>query len=1025
MADIRVQRGEANFGSSDTTADITLSSAVDMDHTFLRLSGIYHAGSGNFSDGTETTLVWAELLNTTTIRVHRATGGQTPGNALDVKVEAIEDTTGGTFWTVLGRGIVTGSTAAWTHDVSHTTASDINQVAVLNLGGGHDDHAAYGTWRGYRLTTSSSRFIRGTVAASEDYAFSWEVVEFASSFTVKEHNLSDSGAADTEVDHTVSTLTDLDKCALLYGGVETDGSRRFLDELYVTYHPTSVTNIKTITDESSWSSGVTITLYSLYHPDLAVERDWTGTGGGESDWGASETSRAITISTIALDSASVEVSGCSNDNGQANYSKLNLEGELTATTTLTVTRAGTEGGTNDFGWEVIDWSGLTTDQDRGGHGLLVLTGHASGTPTAADRHSAVVIEMAFDHFDKTTAPAAGDWTDVSADVFETSKVRITRGFDRAMTTANPGRCEWVMDNRDRDYERGYASSPYGTDVMKPGIPVRISVEYRPAGKYNARRYVRFYGFLKKAEPAYTHKGKLPIVRCTALDLQATLAKAPAPISTETELELGSPFAYFKLLETSGTVATDDGSGGNDGTYGGSYTLAHLSWSEETDRKHPQFDGGDADGVSATLTGITSTGPLTMLARIYVDGVDGANPLFDHTIAELGPTGSNNAMAMTFSIRPDGTLHYRHGALKMALSNPAVDTDLSALSTWYFVAITRSALAAEVKGYIAGVLTSVGTQDGTEEAIPSSDTIGIGLGQHSAAGSSSMGFEGVIGDLAIYEEELSAGRIAAIAASSSQDRPAEDAGTRVTAILNDLGIPAAWQSIEPGDSTLQAVTLDATAKSWALIIRAAQSDLGRAYVSRDGKVRFEGRWYRTHQESVVTLGDYTTNGERHLDDLKADWNDERLLNRARITRDGGEEQVHSKLASISSYGEFQTSRTVDVANDAEALTMAEVIAETYDEPDQVLPKASINPLRDGPNLYPVALEADVSTRLLVQYRPDGIQPGTPLAQDSFIEGLSEVIGEKDYRLDLRLSSADTQTFWVLGESKLGQTTRLGY
>ncbi len=1025
MGDIAVQKATCTFTSTGTTADATLPTSVDMNYTFLLVpQGFTGAGHGSFTGNQEDTLVHVQLLNATTVRATRAVGGTTPSNAASIEVWVVEDTSPGAWFQVLGRGVRAGSTSTATHNESHTAASSTDNIVALVHGGCHDTRADYASWRPARNTTSSTTFTRGNTA-SGSYEYSWEVIEFVESgWTVKEHVLVDNGGADAEDPHTISTLSDLSKAALIRGGVESDGFQRAPDEIYVGHYPDTVTNVDTITDEGTWqSTGVTITCYSIHHADLSVQRNASFNGGSMSNFSGTSVNDTITAVTAIAECALV-VSQSGNGTGYTDYAEDVIWGDITTTTNVQLQRANSNDGSVDVAYEVIDFSGLTSDFARTAYGAINLSGWASGG-AGADEHTATV-EIAFSHSTKTAAPGESDWTDVTADVLESPKIKITRGGDRAMQKVNPGRLEFTLNNTSRDYERGY-NGTYGTDGFKPGRPVRVFVDYRPTGKFNTRRYMRFVGFIRSGKPSYERSGNLPIVRVMAIDQFAILARTPAPTDAPTEIGVGTPFAYYKLLETSGTTATDDGSGANNGTYGGSYTLANLAWSAvDTTRKHVQFDGADADGVSATLTGVTSTGAMTMLAWVRPTAVDATNVLWDHTVAELGPTGSNNSMSFTLSVRPDGTLHYRHGALKQALSDPNVDTDLSTLNEWHMIAVTRSATG-EVRGYIDGSLTSVGAQDVSGEPIPSNTALGIGLGQHSAAGASSMGYDGHIGDVAIYTDELSAGRIAAIYAGQVTARPAEDAGARIDAILNGVDIPAAWREVDQGDSTLQTVTLDETVNTLALIQRAAESEHGRVYVDRFGRVRFESRWHRSHRDVSATFGDYFANDEYPMASLVVDDNEERLINRARVTRAGGEEQVATNTASLAEHGEFEyaASTDLDMTDDTEALTLAEVLVNEQADPDRVITDLSVSPRRSPGDLYPVVLESDISTRFLIQYRPDGVQPGTPLEQDSFVEGLTEVIGAKDYRVSYRLSPLSTSGFWRLGFSQLGVDTRLGY
>jgi hypothetical protein len=78
---------------------------------------------------------------------------------------------------------------------------------------------------------------------------------------------------------------------------------------------------------------------------------------------------------------------------------------------------------------------------------------------------------------------------------------------------------------------------------------------------------------------------------------------------------------------------------------------------------------------------------------------------------------------------------------------------------------------------------------------------------------------------------------------------EDTGSRVSRVLDEAGWSATDRLLDAGISTLQGTTLSQTALSDAQA--AVDSELGRLYMTADGLVRFENRWYRWTNPSSMT------------------------------------------------------------------------------------------------------------------------------------------------------------------------------
>lgn len=206
----------------------------------------------------------------------------------------------------------------------------------------------------------------------------------------------------------------------------------------------------------------------------------------------------------------------------------------------------------------------------------------------------------------------------------------------------------------------------------------------------------------------------------------------------------SPVRYYRLGESSGTVATDIGSQALNGTIGSGVTLAEPGALTGDPNTSMLFDGSTGE-ISAVITGLAIS-PITVHCWV--------NP------ATYGADAGNNRRVLIVSI--DATHAYQFAVgTSSDIDWVVLDTSEHVqaflpepVNTWYHIAGTYNSVGPVQQLYINGQLIT-----------PNTTPSGFGIGTSGVAiGARTDGtghFSGFIDEVAIHASVLSAANIAAI------------------------------------------------------------------------------------------------------------------------------------------------------------------------------------------------------------------------------------------------------------------------
>lgn len=251
---------------------------------------------------------------------------------------------------------------------------------------------------------------------------------------------------------------------------------------------------------------------------------------------------------------------------------------------------------------------------------------------------------------------------------------------------------------------------------------------------------------------------------------------------------------------------------------------------------------------------------------------------------------------------------------------------------------------------------------------------------------------------------------------------EDAGARVTRILNDCGWPTARRSIVPGDSTLQPTLLGGTPAGvvplavsnagggQAINVQSAIStlspldelqltadtEMGELYINGNGFLVFRNRhalWTDTRSNtSQATFGDdpNVPTTELPYAAVVPEYGDTTLWNGAVIANQGGNIQQAADAASQqlppAGFGpHVYDSENLIADTDWQALGYAQWIVLDGKNPELRFASLSVDPAAQPADLYPQVLGREIGDRITVTRRPPG--GGAANTRDVFIRGIS--------------------------------------
>ena len=260
--------------------------------------------------------------------------------------------------------------------------------------------------------------------------------------------------------------------------------------------------------------------------------------------------------------------------------------------------------------------------------------------------------------------------------------------------------------------------------------------------------------------------------------------------------------------------------------------------------------------------------------------------------------------------------------------------------------------------------------------------------------------------------------------------AQTSGTRIAAAIEAAGFTTAERSIETGQSTMgTSGTIAAEVAALTHVQDVVDTENGVLFFNGGGTWVFHDRHHRPLFEAT-SAGTILDNGGSgiYYRDVAANYGDDFLYNRARVTPAGGTAEIVTNAASTANYYTRTVTRDLLVTSQNEALNCAGYLVARYKDPYFRVEEVEVVGAAAPSTVWPLLLPLEISDRVTFERRPPG---GGTITEDQFVEAFQFDI-DRDRRFDvrLRMSPADKpgDTAWVLGDAVnglLGVSTILGY
>lgn len=612
------------------------------------------------------------------------------------------------------------------------------------------------------------------------------------------------------------------------------------------------------------------------------------------------------------------------------------------------------------------------------------------------------------------------WTDITQFV---DSHQISRGRQHELQQFEAGTLQLHLNNQDARFNSWNTSSPYNGFLLPRKL---VQVRATWAGT----TYYRFTGHVDAwpVEWADPISG-FAILHATDAFRLFNLADISSTGYEKQVLADGATH-YWRLGDPVGSTVAIDSAGSDNGFYLNTLALgspgALLAESATSTNFMPS--GSTPTGwVSLATAGLpTTTSTFTLESWVFspnwADGGGSVNEIFGN--------GTAKGSGVSFGVSTTGAVQLAcvddTGTGFLTQSNATLSTN-----TWHHVAVTRS--GGTINMYIDGGAATFTTPISGTPGAQTPTTAALAAAAPPSGSSSAPtfpSFAGQLQEVAVYPSVLSAAQISNHHFLATF--PQQGTGARVGRILDVVGWSSTARAIDTGVSTVQAVTSSLTQTSSLSHLQSVEAtEAGALFMTGDGKVKFLSRqslWTQAvYTSSQGTVGDNVAGGDMPLqpgptlgiDDID-------LFNEAIAQRSGGNTQTASNSTSIASYGRvtWRAPTTLLGTSDTEVLGLTQYIVAKYQTPVVRLQAITVDLLElISPNLVSHLLSLDLLYRLTVERtQPPG--GGTAFSQAANIEHITETVTPDTWKVTFGLAIAD-QSYWIMGVSKLGQTTRLAF
>lgn len=625
----------------------------------------------------------------------------------------------------------------------------------------------------------------------------------------------------------------------------------------------------------------------------------------------------------------------------------------------------------------------------------------------------VVVEIAPAATWQTETPT---WVDISSYVRMGDGILYSWGRADETSRAQPGALTFTVNNDGRFTPGSSLSvSAWSAPLRGTGVPVRV--------RYGS---TVLWSGLVRSWGARWRGGRRGVSVVQASDRLALLQRIPFLGMIQGEiLSTGDLVAYFPMDEPSSATSFRDIVGGAEATLtqrNGGGTVALGDTAEVTTYSHipsALFDRAGSNTGWVAQASVAAAGAKTLHALIQPATASGAMT----AVHWQGPGGPDFFQA---SIGVNAAVPFArvviNGVETLLGAASAISTTDGELSH----VLLRFQEESSAPGTYYPVLHVNGTIEDSGSAIALPDfqlsDLWIGGGPNAAFGV----WDGRIAHVA-------AGGVADLESSElltmmtnlggiPQQWEAESSDERFDRICRGVGLPASWYTSEVGSADM-GVQPQSTAVLDALGVVEA-SERGVVFAAPDGTVTFHSRAHRYAATPIVTLT------ATDLDpDFEVTSDDAYLVNQVDATIVNGAVSTTYRATnetSVADFGPSPESRTYCLSSATAGEALARATVQKYGAIQPRAGRLTVDLVAKADTVDVDALTA-ATVGDLIDVTDLPTSTGAPDDEmQFFVEGVSGVITDAQWRLTVNVSPASVEFAWILGDatySVLGSTTRL--
>lgn len=429
----------------------------------------------------------------------------------------------------------------------------------------------------------------------------------------------------------------------------------------------------------------------------------------------------------------------------------------------------------------------------------------------------------------------GQWTDITGDVYTREDITISRGRRDEGSAVDPGRCSFVLNNRDGKYSPRNPRSPYFRRIGR-NTPVRVSVVH------GGKTIPRFFGEISSWPPRWDLSGRDVYVPVEASGVLRRLGAGTEPLrdALYRYLLAQSPRAYWPLTDGPETWWAPSVSG-----HGGRFIP--IVYVGDAARR-PQYQEQELAEWLAPVARVTDAERGVWRGKILrqgsasswtVDFVRVGTGGFDSLEIEAGGAGTNANPYTSWHLGFDHTVQslfvtrYTLGGTASSvvsvigdLSDPASFSDTPYM---YRLAVSRSGNTVTVRVYRDGQLLGSGQTSGSLNPITA-------VAYNWWVPNDQVATHAGLGHIAVWD---GSGPDLGELLSAFRGHAGEPAGRRIERVCAEAGIP--FRGIGDLDNT-QPVGPQEPTVPLELIQQAAAVDGGVLYEDRESSMLV----YRTNR-----------------------------------------------------------------------------------------------------------------------------------------------------------------------------------